>query len=90
MNIFQIRNFGMGVVVFVNNIAAFISVKIFPISLEIVDIHGSLMIFGIASIAGAIFVLFVMEETSGQSLDDIEEENKTTMECNNKTGINPC
>lgn len=80
----------MGVVVFANNIAGFISVKIFPILLEIVDIHGSLMIFGIASIAGAIFVLFVMEETSGQSLDDIEEENKTTMECDNKTEINQC
>lgn len=76
--------------VFANNIAGFISVKIFPILLEIADIHGSLMIFGIASIAGAIFVLFVMEETSGQSLDDIEEENKTTVECDNKKEINQC
>lgn len=80
----------MGVVVFANNIAGFISVKIFPILLEIVDIDGTLMIFGIASFWGAIFVLFVMEETSGQSLDDIEEENKTTIESDNKTGINQC
>lgn len=65
----------MATVVFANNVAGFISVKIFPVLLDIVDLHGSLMVYVIFSIIGAFFVLFVMEETSGQPLDNLELNN---------------
>lgn len=81
----------MGTVVFTNNIASFISVKMFPILLDTLDLHGSLLIYAVFSIVGAFFVLFVMEETSGQSLDDVDVvANDTTMERDHKTEITNC
>lgn len=57
-------------------IVTFICTKLFPILLEIVDLHGCMMIFGICSTIGAIFVARVMHETSGKSLDDIGSDEK--------------
>lgn len=60
------------------NVVTFICVKLFPILLEVLDLHGCMMIFSIASGIAALFVLFIVEETTGTSLDDIglEEKNK--------------
>lgn len=55
---------------------SFISVKAYPILLESVDLHGCLSIYGGCSIIGFIFVLFVLKETSGKSLDDVGSEQK--------------
>lgn len=53
------------------SIAVFVSQKMYPILLDSIDLHGTLMIYGIGSIGGFIFMLFVLKETSGKSLDDV-------------------
>lgn len=58
-------------------ISAFTSLKMFPILMEALELYGCMMIYGSGCIAGAIFVLFVLKETSGQSLDDVESDEKT-------------
>lgn len=55
-------------------LVAFFTVKLFPILMEIVDLHGSFIIFGICCIFGFLFVLFGVNETSGQSLDDVGKQ----------------
>lgn len=45
--------------------------------LELVDLHGCMMMFGVASTVGAIFVAHFMKETSGQPLDDVILTEKT-------------
>lgn len=45
--------------------------------MEALELYGCMMIYGSGCIAGAIFVLFVLKETSGQSLDDVESDEKT-------------
>lgn len=56
--------------------AAFVIVKLFPILLEIIDMHGCMFVFGSGCFIGYLFVFSVMEETSGQSLDGIGVEQK--------------
>lgn len=57
-------------------LASFAAVKLFPIFLEIIDLHGCMLILGVGCILASIFVYFVLEETTGQSLDDISAEDK--------------
>lgn len=67
---FQVRTFSYVIVVIWMSVCTFIVTKLFPILLEIIDIDGCMMIFGVGSTLGVVFVIFVMEETSGKSLDD--------------------
>lgn len=53
------------------NVVTFMCTKLFPILLDSIDIHGCMMIFGIASTVGALFVTHFMKETSGRPLDDV-------------------
>lgn len=39
-----------------------------------------MIFFGVSSVVGAIFVYFVLKETSGQSLDDVGLDEKTKMD----------
>lgn len=41
------------------------------------DLHGCMMIYGIGSICGAIFVILVLKDTSGISLDDVGIDENT-------------
>lgn len=43
----------------------------YPIMLRLIDLHYCLSIYGVGCIVGFIFVLFVLDETSGQPLDDV-------------------
>lgn len=67
---FQVRTFSYVIVVIWMSVCTFIVTKLFPILLEIIDIDGCMMIFGVGSTLGVVFVIFVMEETRGKSLDD--------------------
>lgn len=53
------------------NLISFGCVKMYPIMLESLDLHGCLATYGIGCIVGFIFVLFVLNETKGKSLDDV-------------------
>lgn len=61
----------MAIIVFATNLAGFTAVKAFPILLVSLDLYGCMLILGIGCLFGAIFVVFVMQETTGQSLDDV-------------------
>lgn len=79
-HIFQIRTSGYVIVVVWINICTFACTKLFPILLNIVDVHGCMIIFGIGSTLGALFVAFCMEETSGKSLDDVGLDEETQVQ----------
>ncbi|XP_055298963.1 uncharacterized protein LOC129566767 [Sitodiplosis mosellana] len=64
---------------------AFISVKLFPILLELLDLHGSMLIYGCGCSIGAIYVLLVLKETSGKSLDDVGKSKNTKVDCDHST-----
>lgn len=53
------------------SISVFVCLKTFPIFVEMFNLYGCMMIFGIGCSIGAIFVLLVLEETSGVSLDNV-------------------
>lgn len=56
--------------------ATFISLKLYPTLLDLFDLHGCLTVYGIGCIIGFLFVLFVLKETKGRSLDDIGVKEK--------------
>lgn len=67
---------GMVFMTIVISAAAFATIKVFPLLLEIFDLDGCMFILGSGSILGFFFILFVMKETSGQSLDDVGADEK--------------
>uniref|UniRef100_A0A182NTG1 Major facilitator superfamily (MFS) profile domain-containing protein n=1 Tax=Anopheles dirus TaxID=7168 RepID=A0A182NTG1_9DIPT len=52
---------------------AFVSLKYFSTIGVLFGMHGILLFFAICSLAGALFVLFVMPETKGKSFQEIEQ-----------------
>lgn len=58
--------------------AAFISVKMFPILIEAIDLYGCLLVYSFGSTIGFVFILFVLKETTGKSLDNIGVAYKST------------
>ncbi|XP_055304279.1 uncharacterized protein LOC129569467 [Sitodiplosis mosellana] len=67
----KIRTAGLAIVASLFSFVTFLFVKFFPIMLGTIDLHGCMNIFGVGCIIGAVFVLFVLEETKGKSLDDV-------------------
>lgn len=53
------------------NAFSFITAKSFPILAEIIHMYGCMMIFATFCLIGIFFVIFVMDETKGKSLDAI-------------------
>lgn len=70
----------MAIIVFFTNLAGFTAVKAFPILLVWLDLCGCMLIFGSGCLLGAIFVIFVMQETSNQSLDDVGADEQTKLD----------
>lgn len=56
------------------NIASFVISKYFPILSETIEMYGCLCIMSGTCILGILFVIFVLDETKGKSLDSIESE----------------
>lgn len=52
----------------------------YPILLNSIDLHGCLSIYGLGCIAGSIFILLVLKETSGECLDDVGHKPNTKIE----------
>lgn len=75
----QIRTAGVAIVALSLSSITFLFVKLFPIMLEIIDLHGCMCVFGVGCIIGAIFALFILEETKGKSLDDVGLDDKNKM-----------
>lgn len=66
----------MAIICCVFSLAAFLSVKTYPILVQIVDLHVCFAIYALGCTVGFFFVLFVLKETSGQSLDDVGIDKK--------------
>lgn len=65
----------------VHSFMSFIALKLFPILLEIVALHGCMTILAVGCIVGSLFIAFAMKETAGQSLDDdVDTNEKLKME----------
>lgn len=62
----------------------------FPILSARIDIHGVLLIYAVGCMIGFLFVLFVLKETSGQSLDDVGAEYEKEKEVNEKKMSSHC
>lgn len=73
---FQIRNVGMTIVVFMANLMLFEILKFFPLLLNVIDVHGCMLMFAILSMLGIIFVATFLKETNGKSLDDVRLDQK--------------
>lgn len=67
----------MSIINSLTSLAGFGSNKIFPILLESLGIHGCFTIYAICSVIAFNFILFVLKETSGQSLDDVGSKVKS-------------
>lgn len=82
---FQIRTFDMTIIGVTLCFLSFVFAKIFPTLLEVVDLNGSLLIFSTSCLLGAIFVLCVLKETTGQSLYDVGLECRTETQTHTQT-----
>lgn len=67
----------MAIIFFWANVCQFTSLKTYPKLLEIADLLGFLIIYGTGCIIAAFFVLFVLKETAGKSIDNIDVNQKT-------------
>lgn len=70
----------MTIVVFEANLMLFGILKMFPLLLNTIDVHGCMIMFAILSMLGIIFVVTVLKETNGKSLDDVESDKKRKIE----------
>lgn len=83
----QIRTVGVTIISIVLSIAAFVSLKLFPILLDTQDVHGCLSLYGCGCVIGAIFVLFAMKETNGKPLDDDDDDDGVSDEPEEKNKV---
>lgn len=87
---FQIRTIGMSINTLAMYASSFVISKYFPIMCEMIGMYGCLSLMSAACILGIIFVIFVMEETNGRSLDSIEsatKQPKTTSPVPNSSNV---
>ncbi|XP_055295469.1 facilitated trehalose transporter Tret1-like [Sitodiplosis mosellana] len=70
----KIRTLGLTISTFGYNIACFTCLKLFPILMSIIGLHGCMLIYAVTCTLGALFVLTVMEETKGRSLDQADKK----------------
>lgn len=77
----------MAMVSFLLSILGFVSVKTFPTLINLIGLHGCMVFYGCGCTIGAVFVLFVQKETSGQSIDNADTNIKIedTVDTNNKS-----
>ena len=70
----RLRGLGMGIAVWVLWISNFLVGLVFPIMLSNFGLSGSFIAFAVFSILGIIFMYKFCPETTGKSLEEIEEE----------------
>lgn len=78
----------MAIIVFATNVAGFSAGKVFPILLECLDLYGCMLLFGCGCLVGTVFVVFILEETTGKSLDSIDINDTTQPDSIRATRLN--
>lgn len=77
MHLEQIRSVGLNMTMWIMYLTSFAILKLFPIFLETIALHGCASIFAVSSLFGAIFVILFVKETNGMAMDDINEDSAT-------------
>lgn len=57
-------------------LAAFAILKIYPLIVERFNLYGAMILFSIVALLGAIFTVFVVEETKGKNLDTLNSSER--------------
>lgn len=70
----------MTIIVFISYLILFGFLKILPYLLDTIDVHGCMIMFAFLSMLGIVFVATVLNETNGQSLDDVGLNEKMNTE----------
>lgn len=76
MQSFQIRTIGITICNVFMNLVSFICLKLFPILVATIGLHGCMVTMAIVCICGTLYVYFVVEETNGISMDSIGSTGK--------------
>lgn len=69
----EIRGVASGMTTCVAYIASFITVKAYPIVLDVLHQSGVFLVFGVTALLGTIFIYMFLPETQGKSLREVEE-----------------
>lgn len=67
----KIKGFAISFCMGILWIFAFVAIKYFSTLFDVLGMHGTMMLFSLCSLAGALFVAFAVPETKGKSLDAI-------------------
>ncbi|WP_052432229.1 sugar porter family MFS transporter [Flammeovirga pacifica] len=70
----HLRGLGISVIGGVNSATSFTVATLFPMELEYLGAANTFMIFGIGMLACLLFSIFIVRETKGKSLEEIETE----------------
>ncbi|XP_075219948.1 facilitated trehalose transporter Tret1-like isoform X2 [Lycorma delicatula] len=69
----QVRGVACGLTTCFAYIISFITVKSYPLMMEIFHQHGVYMVFCVMAFIGTVFVIFFLPETQGKTLREIEQ-----------------
>lgn len=69
-----IRGIAISFVGFINSIVSYTVQQIFPVELAALGAATTFAIFGVIALLGLVFVYFVVPETKGKSLEELEAE----------------
>lgn len=59
-------------------LTSFAILKLFPIFLSTIALHGCATIFAVSCLFGAVFVVVFVRETNGMAMDDVDADGGTT------------
>ena len=62
-----------GVVGFINSTVAFLVTLVFPWQLENLGSANTFLIYGVIAVTGLVFVMRILPETKGRSLEELEQ-----------------
>lgn len=69
----RFRGFGSGLTIFAGYTMSFVIIKLYPDMIELLGNGILFMFYGTVSLFGILFVYFILPETKGKSLQEIEE-----------------
>lgn len=74
----RFRGFGSGLTIFAGYTMSFVIIKLYPDMIEILGNGILFMFYGTVSLFGILFVYFILPETKGKSLQEIEDNFRGT------------
>ena len=68
----RVRGIAISFVGLINSTVAFLVTFIFPWQLETIGNAGTFLIYGLFAVVGLVFVMRILPETKGRSLEELE------------------